>query len=257
LPGQRDLGQWRIQFRVETAVIIEETTREVPKNTICVLGMHRSGTSCLTGSLEQAGVELGDRHTWNPFNQKGNRESQEIVDLHDEILRANGGSWDRPPEAVQWTVEHYDRARQLLRRYSHFEVYGFKDPRTLLVLDGWRDIGLPMQHIGIFRHPNVVAASLHRRDNKSRRECLHIWYEYNMRLLRQYDRSPFPILCFDEPDEVFFVKLKQVILGLGLHPVEGEDMFYDKQLKNFTENRGPWLPWKVRRLYRRLRAVSI
>lgn len=241
---------------META-IIEETAREVPRNTICVLGMHRSGTSCLTGSLEQAGVELGERHVWNPFNQKGNRESQEIVDLHDEILKANAGSWDRPPSQVKWSAGHSEKARELLRRYSHLDVFGFKDPRTLLVLDGWKAIAGPMQYVGIFRHPNVVSASLNRRDNKPRSECLHIWYEYNRRLLREYERSPFPILCFDEEDQVFFAKLKSVILSLGLNPVEGEDVFYDKQLKTFTEHRGPWLPWRVGRLYRRLRAVSV
>jgi hypothetical protein len=60
--------------------------------------MHRSGTSCLTGTLESWGVVLGDVHRGNPFNAKGNRESQKIMDLHDRIMAANGGSWLRPPE---------------------------------------------------------------------------------------------------------------------------------------------------------------
>ena len=63
--------------------------------------MHRSGTSCLTGSLEAAGLYLGNIQTWNPFNLKGNRENQEIVDLHDLILADNGGSWDSPAMACQ------------------------------------------------------------------------------------------------------------------------------------------------------------
>ena len=60
-----------------------------PRRVIAILGMHRSGTSCLTGSLQEAGLELGEHHTWNPYNRKGNRENQDFVDLHDAILAAN------------------------------------------------------------------------------------------------------------------------------------------------------------------------
>ena len=70
---------------------------ELPARVICILGMHRSGTSCLTGSLQEAGLSLGDCHTWNPHNLRGNRENQAFVDLHDDILKANHGAWDAPP----------------------------------------------------------------------------------------------------------------------------------------------------------------
>ena len=46
---------------------------------VLVLGMHRSGTSCLAGSLQQAGLELGDVFTSNPFNKKGNREHRDVM----------------------------------------------------------------------------------------------------------------------------------------------------------------------------------
>ena len=59
---------------------------------ICVLGMHRSGTSCLVGSLQKAGLHLGKHHTWNRYNRKGNRENQDIVDLNRAVLEFSGGS---------------------------------------------------------------------------------------------------------------------------------------------------------------------
>ena len=40
---------------------------------IFVLGMLRSGTSCLTGILEEAGLFLGDVKRKSRFNAKGNR----------------------------------------------------------------------------------------------------------------------------------------------------------------------------------------
>ena len=71
---------------------------------ICILGMHRSGTSCLTGSLQEAGVDLGDCHSWNPHNRKGNRENQEIVDLNDAVLHLNDAAWDNHRSAIRWST---------------------------------------------------------------------------------------------------------------------------------------------------------
>ena len=70
-------------------------------------------------------VDLGECHTWNPFNLKGNRENQDFVDLHDDILADNGGAWDRPPEQVRWSPAHRERARNLLARYGDVGVMGF------------------------------------------------------------------------------------------------------------------------------------
>lgn len=63
---------------------------------VMVLGMHRSGTSCLTGLLQQTGLELGDVVTEAPHNKKGNRENLDIMRLNDDVLAHSRGSWDRP-----------------------------------------------------------------------------------------------------------------------------------------------------------------
>ena len=69
---------------------------------VAVLGMHRSGTSSLAGSLEEAGLHLGEVVTRADHNQKGNRESLAMRDLNDRLLEHNGGAWDRPPPALAW-----------------------------------------------------------------------------------------------------------------------------------------------------------
>ena len=62
-----------------------------PRRVVCVLGMHRSGTSCLAGSLEQQGLFLGDVNTAAPWNRRGNRESFAMMDFQTAILEASGG----------------------------------------------------------------------------------------------------------------------------------------------------------------------
>src|SRR3989442_910928 len=63
----------------------------MPGRIIAVLGMHRSGTSCLVGLLEQAGGFPGGVSRKNPANVKGNGEKPRITAVHHELLKVNGG----------------------------------------------------------------------------------------------------------------------------------------------------------------------
>lgn len=229
----------------------------VPSRVIGILGMHRSGTSCLTGSLQEAGLFLGEHHTWNKHNQKGNRENQSIVDLHDAVLARNGGAWDNPPKKITWSAEHLARARELLDEYSVEPVFGFKDPRALLVLDGWKQLVPNIEFVGIFRHPNAVAASLDKRSSKDRGESWRLWYVYNSLLYRQYKESPFPLLNFDDEATVLDEKISRVVAGLNLPGRQGDEKFYTDELRNNSGAGGPPLPWRVRRLHKKLQKISL
>ncbi len=230
----------------------------MPGSIICVLGMHRSGTSYLTGSLQNAGLSLGDCHTWNPHNKKGNRENQAFIDLNDLVLSANGGAWDNPPDKVIWQDSHLQVAEELLKSNSSTQRFGFKDPRTLLTLDGWKRVSSEMDFVGIFRHPNSVAESLHRRGQMPRDEALNLWLAYNSRLYRGYKKSNFPIICFDDPEEILHQRLDQALEILGLVPVAEDDRFYEDGLRNSQNTASSQkLPWRVARLYNKLKKISL
>ena len=67
---------------------------------ICVLGMHRSGTSVASRLLNLLGVYLGaEEHLLGPEpdNPKGFWEFKPIFDLNNEILGRLGGNWHEPP----------------------------------------------------------------------------------------------------------------------------------------------------------------
>ena len=225
---------------------------ELPGRVICVLGMHRSGTSCVTGSLEEAGLFLAERHTWNPYNTKGNRENQKFVDLDDAVLAANDGAWNCPPRKVVWSASQLLQARELLGNYSGHSPFGFKDPRVLLVLDGWKQVFPRLEFVGVFRHPNAVANSLGKRDSMPRTKALELWYEYNSLLYKEHRRARFPLLCFDEDQTAFQQKLEEVVKQLGLHNPGQVSAFYDAELRTANADTQQALPWKVQRLYRKL-----
>src|SRR5258706_8380174 len=77
------------------------TTEVYDQDIICVLGMHRSGTSLLARILNLLGVDLGPAEvlTTEPIahNPKGYWEHHEITAISDAILKRYGGSWDEPP----------------------------------------------------------------------------------------------------------------------------------------------------------------
>ncbi len=217
--------------------------------------MHRSGTSCVTGSLQQAGLNLGDCHTWNPHNKKGNRENQSFVDLNDSILESNDGAWDLPPKKVLWNADQLERARELLQDNFGESPLGFKDPRTLLVVDGWKQVFPEIQFVGVVRHPYAVAQSLQKRSDMPAEKALSLWFSYNRILLGEYKKRAFPILCFDDEEAVFHTKLIRVAKTLDLTRESDEQRFYDKQLRTSNSNSPQLekpLPWKLKRLYSRL-----
>jgi len=229
-------------------------TEITPAPIICILGMHRSGTSCLTGSLQQAGLHLGKYHSWNLYNQKGNRENQDIVDFHEQLLRDNQASWDQPPRKLRFGKQDVDTARSLITNYQGEGRWGFKDPRSLLALELWQQAAVELQYVGIFRHPRSVARSLSHRSGGRMTEDdgFKLWLKYNKILYAAYRRQPFPILCFDWEEQKFHDKLDKVIAGLGLQAGTDTQRFYTKDLMTFEGGLWDGVPWRVRRLYRKL-----
>ncbi|MCH9698438.1 MAG: sulfotransferase family protein [Gammaproteobacteria bacterium] len=205
------------------------------KDAVIILGMHRSGTSWLTGSLQQAGLYLAKHHSWNPHNRKGNRENPDVMALHEDILAANNGAWDTPPRQPEWSDQHLNMARALIESNAGKQRWGFKDPRTLLVLAGWRSLLDSIEFVGIFRHPVAVAESLHARGGMTRTHAFQLWEAYNSKLLAEYRQSPFPVLCFDwteqELEKALVNVCRQLKLSRPVH-LHHEQAFFDSGLRH-------------------------
>ena len=197
---------------------------------VIVLGMHRSGTSALTGMLEEAGVYLGSVSESAPDNLKGNRESSVIMALHNDILQRNGGSWDQPPNNPNWSPVHYALRDSFIKNFVDKKIWGFKDPRTLLMLGQWLKVLPEAKLIGIFRHPFAVAHSLYSRSEMPYEKSLALWVHYNRILLWHCkDRNQMPLIEFTDDGESFSKHSRAVIAQLGLS--ENGLEFFDNSLK--------------------------
>ena len=210
------------------------------KKIVLVLGMHRSGTSCLAGSLQQQGVYLGEVHEWNPHNLKGNRENPLVMQLNEDLLAFNQASWDRPNHPIQWQAEHSKRRDELISHLSQCtnHSWGFKDPRTLINLDFWV-AGLAkfgsIHCIGTFRHPLAVAQSLHKRNGTPLEEGLALWYFYNQRLINAWEKQAFPVLSFDVHADIYSQHLQRALQVLELPYQIAEQPFFEKQLRSHQD----------------------
>lgn len=202
---------------------------------VAVVGMHRSGTSAVAGTLQSAGLYLGNVLRKHESNRRGTRENLEIVALHDAILAHSGGSWRNAPPRVTWTDAHRCERDRIVAEYGGAGLWGFKDPRTILLLDFWREaLGESLTLVGVYREPGAVALSLVRRDGGTPDEWLKLWVQYNARLLREHEEREFPLVEFVAQVERFDEQVVPVLRALGLR-ARTQSGFFDPALAAVDE----------------------
>lgn len=161
--------------------------------TVCVTGMHRSGTSLAARALELLGVSLGSPEGLLPpgsDNPAGYFENKAIQELDDELLAHLGGAWDQPPVLDPgWELDpgldpFRERARVVLDRDFGPAAdrpegpIGFKDPRVSLLLPFWRTVTPVVATVVLVRDPREVAASLATRNDLGAPEAAVLWLRY-------------------------------------------------------------------------------
>jgi hypothetical protein len=164
----------------------------LPGRRICLLvvGMHRSGTSAMTGLLSRLGVTLpASLMAANEYNPLGYGESQAFMRFHDRILASAGSNWhDFGPFKNDWfnsaTSQAFARElRDLIEmEFGASRLMVIKDPRISRFLPFWLE-QLNKLHIGArivicLRNPIEVAASLSQRDGFSFGASLLLWLRH-------------------------------------------------------------------------------
>jgi hypothetical protein len=149
-----------------------------------------------------------------------------------------------------------ERARGILGEYAERPLWGFKDPRSLLTLDGWLRLVPDLELAGVFRHPARVARSLAGRPALRVEEPVEVWRVYNARLLELHRRSAFPVVCFDDDSDVLASNLDRVAEMLGLAPGTDEEPFFTDELRRM-EAEPAGLPAEVIALYEELRTLAL
>lgn len=157
-------------------------------------GMHRSGTSLVASLCRSAGLDVGDRlvppHASNPA---GHFEDLSFFEFHERVLAANGripAGYDILDAPLAISAQQQVEARSLVAtRRQVAGPWGWKDPRTVLFLDFWREQMPEARFLFVVRSPWQVVNSLTRRGEErfrsDPRPALRLWHRYNA-LIRDF-----------------------------------------------------------------------
>lgn len=162
----------------------------VDRTCILVLGMHRSGTSALSGLLTKLGCKAPVHEMpSSKGNPKGFFESTDIRDFNDELFESAGSSWDdfsHFPEA--WlkspsAEEFLDRAVALLQQeFGDARLFVLKDPRICRLVPFWsralERFGSEVRPILTVRNPLEVSHSLTAKKGFAEPLSQVIWLRY-------------------------------------------------------------------------------
>ena len=212
---------------------------------ICVLGMHRSGTSVLMRVLNLLGVELGANEflTTEPvaFNPKGYWEHCDITAINDAILRRHGGSWDEPPllppdwETSPAIDDLRQRARQLIREhFTEVRRWGWKDPRSCLTLPFWQQLFPDMRYVICLRNPIEVAHSLEHRDGLSAKQSSDLWFTYVSSALNHSEGKQRLVIFYEDLMEDCLREMQRLADFLG-EPGRARQVDVQGAVRQFVE----------------------
>lgn len=183
----------------------------VPGRALLVLGMHRSGTSAVTGVLDILGVKVGGEllRAVAGVNPKGFWEHAGVVALHDRVFMALESAWHDGRNLPErwWERPQLQSLQRELRTILHTdfgtaEVWAVKDPRLCRLLPLWRPLleaeGIPAHALLVLRHPLEVAQSLGERDGICGDLSHLLWLQHITAAVRETHGWPRGVLAFED-----------------------------------------------------------
>ena len=157
---------------------------------LLVLGMHRSGTSALTRTLNLVGAQLPSRLLEARVdNVTGYWESADLTAIHDRVLESAGTSWEdfaRIPASWHTSDVAESFRREILavleRDFATSPLFVIKDPRICRLVPLWTSVlerfGVEAAFLIAFRNPIEVAESLKARDDLHPAKALLMWLRH-------------------------------------------------------------------------------
>lgn len=188
--------------------MVDENVSE--KVAFVVLGMHRSGTSAVAGSLAKLGASPPTRlMPAKADNPLGFWESEKIVEFNDEILCAAGSSWlDWGPLNAnvfsgRFGGHFVSAAKWLLSvEFGEAETIVLKDPRICRFYPFWRS---SLQRYGFkpiviipVRSPERVANSLQKRNGTSLALGMRLWLRHVLDAEHSSRGDPRTVVTLDD-----------------------------------------------------------
>ncbi len=149
---------------------------------LILLGMHRSRTSLMAKWLHINGINMGDKLLGADVgNEKGHYEDMDFFHLNQEILMDNGlpsggilfendEEFNSGFKQIKYTLYHQLKGEAIINfKTKLHQQFGWKDPRTSLLIDFYDEILPDAKYIVIYRHYiDTVNSLIHRKIRKTK-----------------------------------------------------------------------------------------
>ena len=258
-------------------VVAQNLDERSARPALFVLGMHRSGTSAITGALRHCDVwvgeetELTDANVENPL---GFWERRDMRDLCDQMLHSAGADWWRvanfDPKAIPRAAltEQRRKFEKIVSELDNYQAWVIKEPRLCLLMPVLRHYVKNPVCIHIHRNPLEVARSLQTRNGFSIAAGLALWEVYNLHALRASEGLPRISLSYESlmqhPVETLNALVKELEGLGGEHPIKPDsgliERFIDLNLyhqRATDEETEDYLLPSQRALWLRLRSGEV
>jgi hypothetical protein len=175
-----------------------------------ILGMHRSGTSAVTGAV----IRLGLTPPRTPLaptldNLTGFHEPLPLTGLNDLVLKFLGCSWH---DCLTFDPVMLDDAAQaaalqactaiLREEFVDEPAFVVKDPRLCLTLPIWlpafRALDVAISFLLVVRHPEEVAKSVFWRDMLPEAETAAVWLHHTLEAERMTRGAPRAVVLYTD-----------------------------------------------------------
>lgn len=203
-----------------------------------ITGMHRSGTSCVTRTLNLCGLSLGTAFDiWDqpaPDNAKGHFENSGLVYISEKIFNETASSWYSPPRRDQVIN---CASLKMIREFSRiFDGDIVKDPRATILIDVYAHNCPTLEKVvHCVRHPEAVARSLSRRNGLPEAFSQKLWLYYNQYFLNYIGNTPVLYVSFEKLLSDIGPQTQRILKFLGCGNITPEIFgFVDSGLNHYA-----------------------
>lgn len=220
--------------------------KPLKNNAVIVLGMHRSGTSAVTGCLSLMGMHLGQNLIpADASNPMGYWEQNDVVIIHNNLLHQLGVSWSSVGELpTGWIDSRAARNAKkelldvLCNNFSDTPWWALKDPRICRFVPLWlellEELEVKPHFLLVFRRWDACANSLVKRDSIDRTQAHLLWWAYNRDMLRYTAGAKRSLINYESFLEHPILKLTAAARELSL-PLKLDDPKVALRLQAFVD----------------------
>jgi len=157
--------------------------------------------------LKLCGLDLGptkDLLGADSGNALGHFEHAGFHRIDEALLAHFGGSWDNPPELKPgWErdsslVHLAEEAKRLIGRFAESALWGWKEPRSTLLLPFWKSFIPGLRFVICVRSPLDVARSLEKRDGISIGAGVYLWNWYLQAAIHDTESCPRTFTFYED-----------------------------------------------------------